>query len=115
MELNLQEISKKTGVPIRTIQHIRFDGGWPHISKNYNIPKDPKINGPQYSPLSLKIIDLLNEGKSNSEIYEIIRSNDDLMNSKELSNCKNKNKSISDRIYHIKKMMKNGTLNDYRT
>lgn len=91
---NIFEIVQKTGVSVRTINHIRFDNGWPHISKLYNIIKDKRSNGPKYSFISKKIIELLKNGKTNSEIYIELNK---LGLSKNISK-----KSISDRIYHIK-------------
>ena len=91
---NIFEIAQKTGVSIKTINHIRFDNGWPHISKLYNIIKDKRPNGPKYSLISKKIIELLKKKKTNSEIYIEL---DKLGLSQNISK-----KSISDRIYNIK-------------
>ena len=106
-ELAYTDISRITGVPMKTITHIRFDGGWPHISKNYNYPTNRKPCGARYSPVSNRIIDLVKEDKTNKEIIEILTS-EGFMNESIT------NKSVEDRIYHIKKMIRCGTLNDYR-
>ena len=93
--LNIKEISKITGVSIKTINHIRFDGGWPHIRKFYNINENKLNNGPKFSELSNLIIDMIKSGMDNKSIYE------ELDKSGLSSNYKRK--SISDRIYHIRK------------
>lgn len=93
--LNIQEISKETGVSIKTINHIRFDNGWSHISKLYNINKNKLNNGPKFSKLSNIIINMIESGMDNKSIYE------ELDKSGLSSNYTRK--SISDRIYHIRK------------
>lgn len=96
-DIMLSDIANKTGVSIKTINHIRFDNGWHHISNLYNIIKNKRINGPKYSLISKKIIDLVKIGKTNLEIYDELNK---LGLSKNISK-----KSISDRIYHIRKVI----------
>ena len=90
----MNDISRVTGVPLRTITHIRFGNGWSHISSQYNIPKEKKRNGPRFSPISLQIIDEIKNGKSNDEIFADIKKS-------ELS-IGVSDKSIRDRIYHAR-------------
>ncbi len=93
--LNLREISRKSGVSIRTINHIRFDNGWPHISRLYNINKSKLNNGPKFSELSNLIITMVKSGMNDESIYE------ELDKSGLSSNYTRK--SINDRIYRIRK------------
>lgn len=93
--LNIKEISKETGVSIKTINHIRFDNGWSHISKFYNINKNKLNNGPKFSELSNIIIDMIKDGRDNKTIYE------ELDKSGLSSNYTRK--SIINRIYYIRK------------
>lgn len=90
----LQEVSKKTGVPIKTITHIRFHNGWHHIAKDYKLAVPKRNPGPRYSPLSLKIRYLINEGMNNDEIMKTLEG------SKLTEGVKNK--TISDRIWYIR-------------
>ena len=93
--MNIQEIYKETGVSVKTIKHIRFDNGWPHISKLYNINKNKLNRGPKFSELSNVIIIMIESGMDNKSIYEEL-------NKSGLSSNYTR-KSISDRIYHIRK------------
>ena len=90
----IRDISKETGVSIKTINHIRFDGGWKHISKDYDLKVPRRNPGPRYSPLSLAIRDKIQEGKTNEEIITEL-------NKSGLSSGVS-NKSISDRIWYIR-------------
>lgn len=94
--LSMNDISRITKVPLRTITHIRFDGGWPQIAKDYNFPKDKRKQGPRFSPISTMILNAVQEGKSNNEIITELRKS-------ELS-IGISDKSIQDRIYHIRKI-----------
>ncbi len=93
--MTIKKISDITGVPIKTIQHIRFDNGWKHISSNYNIIKDKRKQGPKFSEISNFIMELIKDGKSNSEIYRLIEIN-------KYGENINK-KSIHDMVYHNRK------------
>lgn len=90
----LQDIVKKTGVSIKTITHIRFHNGWHHIAKDYKIAVPRRNPGPRYSPLSIKIRDLIIDGKDNDEIKAEL---DKTGLSSDVSD-----KSISDRIWYIR-------------
>lgn len=93
----INDISRETGVSVRTITHIRFDNGWHHISKDYNIKVPKRKSGPRYSELSLHIKESLVQGKTTKEII------DDLNNSGLRSGISDK--SIFDRIYNIRKKL----------
>ena len=96
VELPLSDIAKKTGVTIETIQNIRKRGGWKHIAKDYNINSDKRLQGPKFSPLSNFIHKLISEGKTNQEISVAISMSG--------LRTTESNKSISDRIYHIRQI-----------
>lgn len=72
-ELDLDEIEKLSGVPVKTIGEIRNQKIWKDISKYYNFPKSPSIK----SKIGLskkerkQIKQLVYDGKSNKEIYKI--------------------------------------------
>lgn len=91
----LSDVSKITGVPMRTLKHIRNGSGWKHISSKYNINTDKRIQGPKFSELSRFIKLLILSGKSNDDIYKIIKSDNKYSNVTI--------KTISNRIYHIRK------------
>lgn len=95
--IKLRDIVADTGVSIKTIKHIRFNNGWSHISKDYDIVKSKRRQGPVYAPISRMIIELIKVGKTNVEIRE------ELKKSGLDSNISTK--SISDRICHIRKTM----------
>lgn len=95
--ISLADIVRKTGVSIRTLKHIKNGNGWKHISRNYNICYGKRSQGPKFSELSENIFSLVKSGKSNDEIYKIIRSIDKYSGISM--------KSIADRIYHIRKMI----------
>lgn len=65
-----KEISKLTGVSKMCLYQIRFENGWPHISKDYNISKKHYSSSPPGNPLTPKIVALLKLGKSTREILE---------------------------------------------
>lgn len=98
-KLPFKVISEMTGVSMKTLSHIRFDGGWPHISKLYNIPNEKRPNGHRYEPISLEIINIMKSGKSDKDIFSEVRGS---ATSNGISD-----KSIRDRIYHIRKNLKN--------
>ena len=90
----IKEISRKTGVSIKTINHIRFDNGWPHIAKDFNIISKKLKQGPRFSKLSLTIKDLILQGKSDDEIQNTLKNSDLTFNMSR--------KNILDRIYSIR-------------
>ena len=93
--LSLSEISMKTGVSVDTVKKIHNGTGWKHISKKYMIDTTKRKQGPRYSRVSFKIIELVKKNLSNEEIIlELNKSG--LSNNITL-------KSIRDRIYHIRK------------
>ena len=103
----MRDVCKLTGVSIKTINHIRFDNGWKHISKDYNINTSKHSQGPVFSEVSQQIKSLVISGKSNQEIR------DELNKSGLSSNISSK--SISDRIYHIRKLVeKSSTIEPLR-
>jgi len=98
---DIKTISEKTKVSLRTIQNIRFYNGWNHISGLYNINRSKYVKGPKFSYVSKIISDMVNNGKTNSEIRNKLH---------ELGLDLNiTSKSISDRIYHIRKLESNKT------
>ena len=96
-KIPLSEISKKTGLSIKTISNIKNRNGWKHISKNYKIDRGKRKQGAKYSKESLYIIGLIKKGMKNSEIIQELK----------LSGiCSGlSRKSISDRIYHIRQCL----------
>ena len=96
-KIPLSKISKKTGLSIKTISNIKNRNGWKHISKNYKIDHDKRNRGAKYSKESLYIIGLIKRGMNNSEIIQELN----------LSGMGSglSRKSISDRIYHIRKCL----------
>lgn len=95
-ELPLTVISEKTGVSMKTIQNIRHGVGWKHIACDYCIKSNKRQNGPVFSPISKLIHFLVLNGKSNNEIFNEL-------NKSGLSSSITR-KSISDRIYHIRRI-----------
>ena len=95
-DITLTYICQNTGVPIKTLKHIRFDNGWSHISKDYNIYTPKRKNGPKFSPISIEIKSMINKGFSSDDILKELSKNDKY---RDISK-----KSILDRIYHIRKI-----------
>ena len=97
-KITFSDISKKTNVGMKTIKNIRSGKGWPHISKGYNIIRDIRHQGQSFSDESRKVIKLVKDGKSNSDILlELGLSG---------TSSKKKLKSVKDKIYYIRKTLK---------
>lgn len=95
--IKLRDIVANTGVSIRTLKHIRFNNGWSHISKDYNIAREKRNRGPVYAPVSKAIINMVRMGMSDATIkLELEKSG----LSSDIST-----KSLADRIYHIRKTL----------
>lgn len=96
-DIPFKDIAKMTGVSIKTITHIRMDNGWPHISSKYNFIKGRRNSGPRFSEISLDIRDAIIRGES--DVFGLIRANSKYSGYSD--------KSIKDRIYHIKRLYGN--------
>lgn len=123
-----EEISEKTGIPIGTIQSIRYKDSWTYLTKDIVFPdgiivsKDSKQL--QYKEL-LEIIDLIQKGKTNSEIAEIYNKDVGTINNIRRKKChkeltKNiempllrRDKLTDEQIYEVIKMLCDGYQNDY--
>ena len=92
---SIRDISKKTGVSMRTITNIRFNNGWLHISGLYAFPKTKRKQGPKYAPVSIAIRDMVLAGYDDQHIFSAI--------SKSGLSKGYTHKSIGDRIYHIRR------------
>ena len=94
-DATLSEISKTTGVSIKTLKNIKYRNGWNYISKDFNISSDILPRGPRFSNISKRMLEMMKENKSNNEIRR------ELKNSRVGSTLSKK--SISDRLYHMRK------------
>lgn len=64
-----KEIAEIAGVNVTLIRDIKFRGKWKRISSLYNINMKPK----GFKDLREKILELIDLGYSNKEIFEIVR------------------------------------------
>lgn len=71
-----EEISEMTGIPIGTIQSIKYKGSWRYLTKDIEFP-DGIIMSSNSKQLQnqelLNVIELIKEGKTNSEIANICK------------------------------------------
>lgn len=95
-ELPLSDITRQTGVSMKTIQNIRHGKGWKHISRDYHISYNKRVGGPKFDEVSKLIYLLIVNGKQNNEIRDEVRKSG-LAESVTA-------KSLTDRIYHIRKI-----------
>lgn len=74
-QYDLDEIANKTGIPEKTLSEIRAGKIWKDISKNYSFPNNPT----KKSKIGLskkqqkQIIKMIEQGKSNKEIYKKLK------------------------------------------
>ena len=67
--LSNKQIAEIAGVNVTTIRDIKFRGKWSKISCQYNINMKPK----GFKDLRKKILELIDLGYSNKEIFEIVK------------------------------------------
>lgn len=127
-KFSYEEISIKTGIPIGTIQSIRYKDSWKYLTQNIIFPDGivmSKNNKQLNHQELLEIIQLIKDGKTNSEIANLYKKDVGTINNirikkthKELTKdmifpILSKDDLSTQEIEQVIKMLKDGYQNDY--